>query len=130
MYKAISLVLFLMYKLYEQSKRDRQGAYELSIFLFLFVVFLNICSLLVIFNSMDLIPWNSFEPNSSRFFKIGVYYLIPGYLAMALIFRKKHIINLQYDDEKVFWGKMIVGLYAILSFVTLIIIAIYKTSTK
>ena len=130
MYRAISFILYVIYKLYEQTKRDKQGAYELAIFLFLVVVFLNVLIVLTLSNALDSFTlWNLSDPKSVQFLKAGSIFL-PAYLIMALIFRKKYIINLHYEEETIFWRKVIVVINIIISFVTVIALAIYRVATK
>jgi hypothetical protein len=128
MYNAISFILFIVYKLYNR-RRDKKIAYEAAILLFLSIIFFNIFTLLLICNSTKLLPFNPMESNWLLFLEVGGFYILPGYIIMSLLFRKKHIISLQYDEEKIFWGKMIIVLYYIVSFLTPLIIAIYKAST-
>ncbi len=130
MRKAIEFILYLFYKYYERSRNTDRIAYEAAILAFLFLIFLNLITLLRIFNATDLLPGSTSDPRWLQYLEAGVLYFLPGYLIVSRLFRKNKIINLVFDESKIRRGNVALFLYVVFSFFTMIILAVSMGPTR
>ncbi len=126
MRKVISFILFLFYDYYKEGKHTKLIAYEQSILVFLFLVFMNLSSIFIFFDTLDLLPGRLSDPKWQQYLEAGVFYFSPGYLIIGMIFKKEDIISLRYDEEIVRKGKVTLFSYFAFSFLALMILAIIK----
>lgn len=123
MKRVIKFILFLFYRYYDQGS-TKEIAYEKSIFSMMLLLFINIFTLLIILNKTDIMPYNASDPRWLQYLKTISIFVLPGFILISIIFRKKEIINLKYDEDKIDKGNTILIMYIALSFIAITIAAL------
>lgn len=123
MKRLIEFIIFLFYRYYDEGS-TKNIAYPKSITSIMLLLFLNIYTILIIFKLDDIMPYNVSDPRWLKFLIIIVVYILPQYLIISSIFKKKDIINLKYDEDKIDKGNAILITYIIFSFIAITIAAL------
>ena len=110
--------LFLFYKYYDKGS-TKDIAFEKSIASLILVLFLNIFSLLIIFNVLERHPDNSNGTLMSIKYLIGFAIFIPIFFILKIFFKKEDVLNIEMDKPTMRKGYFIIVTYIILSMLML-----------
>jgi len=126
MYNLIKFVLFLLYN-YWKKKGEDLISYETAILSLLAIIVFNFITILGIINKnllRSLLPWPRENVTIIQYIQIIIFYVIPGYFILTIIFKKKAIINSDYSLKNVQLGNKLLTWYCILSILGFSLISI------
>ena len=82
--------------------------------------------ILIIIDRFDnIIPDDVNESRPTRYLKMGLFF-IPIFLVLAYLIKKKELERLTYDSLKIKKGYVFLICYIVLSFITLVLLVLYK----
>jgi cytochrome bd-type quinol oxidase subunit 2 len=123
--KLLKFVMFLLYRYYYKSKYER-SPYSQSLIVLLILLYFNLLELMLIFNKMGVLHLKQTNVTSKNLLLLALF-LLPVLLIIIFKLPPKHLKNLNYDEDKVRNGYILLVIYGILSFfLFIILVAISK----
>ncbi|MBI5020597.1 MAG: hypothetical protein HZB59_04110 [Ignavibacteriales bacterium] len=120
MKRLLTFMVFILYKFHENLKNSKDIEYESAIFTALILIWLNIIFILIIFDAHEILK--VFDgSNATMFVKFGLYYIIPGYIILKLLVKKKDIMEFKISDSAFEKGKVFMFIYLILTIIAFLI---------
>lgn len=111
--------LYLFYRYYDKGS-TREIAYEAALLALIFVLFLNIFSILLYFSIPDIYFPNSSAVPKFKKYIVGFLILIPVLFLFKNAFKKHEIINVKMNKNEIRIGYFIVVSYILCSVILLI----------
>jgi len=123
MMDSLRLMIYIVYRYYSSSGKRMIVAYLQTIMSSLLALYIN---LICVLNSLNVIPNGSFIDTSSDeeligMLKIGVFFFLPGYLLLRLMFKEDDLKKMSFDEETIKRGKGYLIRYAIITGVLIVI---------
>jgi|GEM_PF-1395276 len=117
-----SFIIFILTKYYESSENTASIAYESALFSFIITIYMNYLLVNDFINSVEV---KSKTPYEITWLNSAIWICIV-YILARIIFKKKNILSLHYDENKLKVGKIFLLFYIIISFFSLVIRSISK----
>jgi hypothetical protein len=118
----MKFILYIFYRYYDHGQ-TKDIAYVKTVLVFLLLLFINIFTILIIFNATEIFNVLKFKSKLLKYIIIGGAYFLPGYLIINYLVSKENLederLKLEY---KKYHGWFLI-LYACIS-VMLLIVAI------
>ena len=122
--KSIKFVSYLFYRCYSNASGN-DGAYLSVLAAMSVLLYIHLFQLLIIFDSVGLIPISKGDDKLLQFFKVALVFL-PIFLLVRFFVRKSDLQSMNFSDEKVKRGNWCLIMYIFVSFALLILLMIYR----
>jgi hypothetical protein len=118
--KTLNFVMYIFYRYYSKGG-TRRIPYFSALCATVFIIYLHIFQLLVIFDSVDLLPMNKQNNRMENYGKLALF-LLPIFLILGYLVKEKDLQVAKYDDTKVKRGGIYLIIYSITSFILLFVL--------
>ena len=123
--KTLKFTAYLFYRYYSKHSFAKDLAYISTISILVLLIYVHVFQFLAILNLTQWVPTDGSQLKITNYFEMGIF-MLPIFLILIILIRKKDISNCQYDEKKIRKGYVILIIYMILSFALLMILALIR----
>jgi hypothetical protein len=123
--RTLKFVMFIFYRYYSKGG-TKQIPYFSALCATVFLIYLHIFQLLIIFDSVDLLPMKKDNDRMTNYLKFALF-SAPIFLIIAFLIKERDLKLLEYDNQKIRRGGVYLVIYLITSFLLLFVLAFMFT---
>lgn len=122
--ETIKFIAFLFYKYYSTGPTSRIPYFSTLCALVL-MLYMHVVQILLIFNITDIVPTDGSQMKAMNFVKMALF-MIPFFVITGMLVKKSDLNSKTYSPQKIKTGYIYLIVYIILSFILIIVLALYK----